>query len=144
MQNALSLRVSILLFVISFTFGCGGQVTVDSARSSQVSYDEALTLVNSGSYSQALPLLNKAIESGGLSADIYADALLLRSRCYCDAGDLEKGEADLSHAEQGTPNPAQFEIAKGTLLFKKGKKAEADAAFKAAKKIDKSAVIPKL
>ncbi len=140
--NNLPKWIAILVILLS-TVGCGAKVTVKDNRSSQVAFDEALALVDSGSYVQALPLLEKSIASGGLSADFYATALLLRSRCYSDAGELEKANADLEHADQGSPNPAQFQLAKGSLLAKQGKKAEADLAFKAAKKADPSIKLPK-
>jgi len=126
------------------TAGCGGKVPEKDNRTAQVAFDDAIQLVDAGRYSQALPLLEIAIASGGLSADLYAEALLLRSRCFSDAGDMAKAEADLTHSEQGSPNPAKFQLAKGTLLSKQGKKAEADAAFKAAKKIDPTIKLPKL
>jgi len=126
------------------TAGCSGNVPEKDNRIAQVAFDDAIKLVDAESYSQALPLLENAIASGGLSADLYAEALLLRSRCFSDAGDLGKAEADLTLSEQGSPNPAKFQLAKGTLLSKQGKKAEADAAFKAAKKIDATIKLPKL
>ncbi len=123
--------------------GCGSQVRENDNRTAQMSFDEAVPLVDSGNYKQALPLLEKSISAGGLSADMYALALLLRSRCHSEMGDIEKAQADLDHAEQGSPNAAQLLLGKGTLLAKQGKKAEADAAFKAAKKADPSIKIPK-
>ena len=101
-------------------------------------------MVDSGSYAQALPLLEKAIASGGLSADFFASALLLRSRCYSDSGELELAKADIERADLGSPNPANVYLAKGCLLAKQGKKTEADAAFKAAKKADPLIKLPKL
>ena len=139
----INLRIVAMVSALVFTVGCGSKVSVEDNRSSQVAYDEALSLIDSGGYAQALPLLEKSIASGGLSADFYASALLLRSRCHCDAGDLEKAQLDLDHAEQGTPSPAQYQLAKGCLLAKQGKKAEADAAFKAAKKADPTIKLPK-
>ena len=143
MPNYFCFRFVAMLMVLCLSVGCGSKGSVADNRSSQVAYDEALSLVESGSYSQALPLLDKSIASGGLSADFYASALLLRSRCFCDAGELEKAQADLDHAEQGTPSPGQYQLAKGSLLAKQGKKAEADAAFKAAKKADPTIKLPK-
>ncbi len=143
METNSLLGFSGILWILLTTIGCGSKVSVGDNRSSQVAFDEALGLVESGGYAQALPLLEKAIASGGLSADFYATALLLRSRCYCEAGELEKASADLEHADQGSPNPAQFQLAKGMLLAKQGKKAEADLAFKAAKRADPSIKLPK-
>jgi tetratricopeptide (TPR) repeat protein len=133
---------SCLVIACCVATGCGGKVQEKDNRTAQVAFDDAIKLVDAGSYSQALPLLDSAIASGGLSADLYAEALLLRSRCYADAGALDKAEADLSHSEQGSPSPAKFQFAKGFLLSKQGKKAEADAAFKAAKKIDPTIKLP--
>ncbi len=142
-KTGLLLNWIYLVVGLLLTTGCGPRVSVDDNRNSQVAYDEALNWIDSGSYSQALPLLDKAIASGGLSADYFATALLMRSRCYSDAGELEKAQADLEHAEQGSPSPAQLQLAKGSLLAKQGKKAEADAAFKAAKRADPSIKLPK-
>ncbi len=143
-RSTIALSVTLLCLGLGLAMaGCKGSVSESSHRNAQVAFDEASTLVQSADYAGALPLLEKAIGAGGLPADVYADALLLRSRCYAQTGDLQKAEEDLNHAEQGSPNPAQFQIAKGTLLLKQGKKAEADAAFKNAKKLDKNAVIPK-
>ena len=138
-----SVRISFLLFACCLAAGCGGKVPEKDNRTAQVAFDDAVKLVEAESYSQALPLLESAIAAGGLSADLYAEALLLRSRCHADAGALDKAEADLTLSEQGSPSPAKFQFAKGTLLSKQGKKAEADAAFKAAKKIDPSIKLPK-
>ena len=137
------LDFSALVLMLMLISGCGSSVSPDDNRSSQVAFDEALSLIESGSYSQALPLLDKSIASGGLSADYFATALLLRSRCYSDAGETEKAQADLDHAEQGAPSPSQFLLAKAALFAKQGKKAEADAAFKAAKKGDPTIKLPK-
>lgn len=131
------------LVFFTFIIGCGSKVRENDNRTAQMSFDEAVPLVDSGDYKQALPLLEKSISAGGLSADMYAVALLLRSRCYSETGNVEKAQADLDHAEQGSPNAAQLLLAKGTLLAKQGKKAEADAAFKAAKKADPSIKTPK-
>ena len=134
---------SFLLIACCLATGCGGKVPEKDNRTAQVAFDDAVKLIETESYSQALPLLESAIATGGLSADLYAEALLLRSRCHADAGALDKAEADLTLSEQGSPSPAKFQLAKGTLLSKQGKKAEADAAFKAAKKIDPSIKLPK-
>ena len=143
----ISIRLCSPLFALALfstlMIGCGSPVREDDNRTAQMSFDEAVPLIDAENYQQALPLLEKSIAAGGLSADIYAVALLLRSRCYCDKGDIEKAQADLNHAEQGSPNTAQLLLAKGTLLAKQGKQAESDTAFKAAKKADPSIKLPK-
>lgn len=132
-----------LLLLGCLVLGCEKTVSETDSRSSQVSLDQAIAFIDSGSYSSALPLLDASIASGGLSADQYADALLLRACCHTDSGDLEKAEADLTLVEQGAPNPAKFQLTKGMLLTKQGKKSEAAAAFKLAKQLDPSIKIPK-
>ena len=132
-----------LALLSSLIMGCSSAAREGDNRSAQMSFDEAVPLIDSGNYQQALPLLEKSIAAGGLSADMYSVALLLRSRCYSDKGNVELAQADLDHAEQGSPNAAQLLLAKGTLLAKQGKKTEADAAFKAAKKADSSIKLPK-
>jgi tetratricopeptide (TPR) repeat protein len=143
MPNQFVVRFCAMPIALCLVMGCGSKESIEVNRVSQVSYDEALKLVESGSYAQALPLLDQSITAGGLSADLYASALLLRSRCYSDANELEKAQADLDHAEQGSPSPAEYQLAKGCLLAKQGKKSEADAAFKAAKKLDSTITLPK-
>lgn len=138
------LRVFLGLVLLASCVACSKQVPVEANRTSQVSLDEAIQLVQSGSYSQALPLLEKAIASGGLQADTLADAYTYRARCYADANEIEKATQDLSFAEQGSASPALYLVAKGTLLHKQGKKAEAETAFRNAKQIDKNVVVPKL
>ncbi|MCY2983032.1 MAG: hypothetical protein NTY15_05270 [Planctomycetota bacterium] len=138
-----SVDMSCLLMACCLATGCGGKVPEKDNRTAQVAFDDAVKLVETESYSQALPLLESAIATGGLSADLYAEALLLRSRCHADAGALDKAEVDLTLSERGSPSPAKFQLAKGALLSKQGKKAEADAAFKAAKKIDPTIKLPK-
>ena len=143
----ISIRLCPTLFLVvlisSLMIGCSSPVREGDSRTAQMSFDEAVPLIDAGNYQQALPLLEKSIAAGGLSADIYAVALLLRSRCYSDQGDIAKAQADLNHAEQGSPNIAQLLLAKGTLLAKQGKQAESDTAFKAAKKADPSIILPK-
>ena len=143
----ISIRLCSTLFLVvlisSLMIGCSSPVREGDSRTAQMSFDEAVPLIDAGNYQQALPLLEKSIAVGGLSADIYAVALLLRSRCYSDKGDIAKAQADLNHAEQGSPNIAQLLLAKGTLLAKQGKQAESDIAFKAAKKADPSIILPK-
>ena len=143
----ISIRLCSTLFLVivipSLMIGCSSPVREGDSRTAQMSFDEAVPLIDAGNYQQALPLLEKSIAVGGLSADIYAVALLLRSRCYSDKGDIAKAQADLNHAEQGSPNIAQLLLAKGTLLAKQGKQAESDTAFKAAKKADPSIILPK-
>ena len=133
----------VLLLLGCLVLGCEKTISETDSRSSQVSLDQAIAFIDSGSYSSALPLLDASIASGGLSADQYADALLLRACCHTDSGDLEKAEADLTLVEQGAPNPAKFQLTKGMLLTKQGKKSEAAAAFKLAKQLDPSIKIPK-
>jgi tetratricopeptide (TPR) repeat protein len=142
-QFRFALQCCCVFLACCLVTGCSATIPEKDNRTAQVAFDEAIKLVETESYSQALPLLESAIATGALSADLYAEALLLRSRCHAEAGALDKAEADLTLSEQGSPSPAKFQLAKGTLLLKQGKKAEADAAFKAAKKIDPSIKLPK-
>jgi tetratricopeptide (TPR) repeat protein len=124
--------------------GCEKPISEHDNRMSQVAYEEAIQLVDASSFDEALSVVNEAIAAGGLSADQYADALLLRCRCQCNLGNMEQAESDLAKAELGSPNPASFELARGILLSKQGKKRDSEEAFKLAKKIDPSIKIPVL
>ena len=63
--------------------GCMGESSTIAVRTAQVAFDEAVPLLNDNDYSQALPKLESAIQSGSLSADQFAMALLMRYRSGC-------------------------------------------------------------
>lgn len=132
-----------LLIASIFFLGCSDQVPADSIKRGQVAFDEAIQLLSAGKHADAKLLLDQSIESGGLAADQLAEALLCRAQCHAEEGNMELALKDLEHAEQGSPNQARYLVVKGSLLRKQGKKAESDAAFREAKRIDKSIKLPK-
>lgn len=111
-------------------------------QSSEVGLQESIKLIEGKQCSQALPILEKCINDGGLNADLLSIALLQRARCHIDAGNLEAATQDLERAEQGTAPPDQLSLTKGLLLRKQGKTSEANAEFAKAKKISPKLKIP--
>jgi tetratricopeptide (TPR) repeat protein len=133
----------ILIVCYLCCIGCMGESSTIAVRTAQVAFDEAVPLLNDDDYSQALPKLESAIQSGSLTADQFATALLMRSRCYAASSEFDKAKADIDLAEQGSPNEASLQIAKGYLLAKQGNEAESRSAYQAALDIDPAALIPK-
>ncbi len=129
-------------FVLSPLVGCGDGAGEDVVRSAQVSLDEALAKEASGDLPNALQAIDAALSNGGLDPDQLAEGYLLRARCYCASGELDKAQADLEAADQGAPNPAKLHLTRGMLLDKQGKAAEAKAEYSLAKKADPSIKIP--
>lgn len=132
-----------LLIVNLLLFGCSNQVPADSIKRGQIAFDEAIQLLGAGKHADAKLLLDQSIASGGLAADQLAEALLYRAQCHAEEGNMDLAQKDLEHAEQGSPNQARYLVVKGSLLRKQGKKAESDAAFREAKRNDKSIKLPK-
>jgi tetratricopeptide (TPR) repeat protein len=132
----------VFVFVLGTLTGCGKSADEDLLRSAQVTFDDALAREASGDFAGALPLIDAALVNGGLNPDQLADGYLLRARCYCASGDLEKAQADIETADQGAPNPAMLHLTRGMLLDKQGKSAEAKAEFTKAKKADPMITLP--
>ena len=107
-----------------------------SVADAETAVDQAREAIKTGGFQTALPLLDQAIESPGLNADLYADAVAMRAVCHASAGDLEQARTDLQEAEMGAPNEALLHFAKGMVLDKEGKASEAKREFSAAKKLD--------
>ncbi len=137
-------RIALLIVVLFLVpTGCSnGTMDKNVIQSGEVGLQEATKLVEGNQYAQALPILDKCINDGGLNADLLSMALIQRARCHVDAGNTEAAAQDLERAEQGSAPPDQFHLAKGLLLRKQGKSAEASAEFAKAKKASPKIKIP--
>ena len=144
MNATLSGLQSVVLVTVLFAMGCSSQIASDVVQSSQASLDQAKSLVvKGGSSSEALTLLDSAILDPGLDADQYVEAVLLRARCYADAGEFEKAEADLEEAELGDPGEALLHFTKAIVYDKQGKAKESKKEFAIARRLDSSLKMPK-
>jgi tetratricopeptide (TPR) repeat protein len=123
--------------------GCGAALSKNAVQSAQVSLDSAMELEKSGKYDDAIPLVTSAVTQGGLNGDQLCEALLLRSRCYSLAGQLDEATKDLEAVEQGSPNPASWHYSRAVLFAKQNKNAESKAEFAKALKIDPKLKMPK-
>lgn len=133
-----------LLFACVVTAtGCSEKVASSSIASAQQALEQARDMVAGDNAAGALPLLSQAIGEGGLDADQYAEAFLLRAQCYALGGDVEKAQADLEQAELGAPSQGLLHLTRGIILSQQGKESEARKEFAAAKRLDSSLVIPK-
>jgi len=122
--------------------GCGKGGNEDLLRNAQVIFDDALAKEASGDLVGALPLIDSALTAGGLNVDQLAEGYLLRARCYAASGELDKAQADIDAADQGSPNPAAMHLTRGILLDKQGKSSEANAEFRKAKQADPTIKLP--
>ena len=119
--------------------GCSRQSAIpkDIVATAESSYEQALAMINSKSYSEALALLDKALgEGGGLNADMVTDAYVARARCHAELGNLDKAQADISEAEKGTGDLANLLLVQGILAMKKGDDATAQSNFSRAREIN--------
>ncbi len=67
----------VLLIVLA---GCSGSKMDESViQSSEVNLQEAIKLVEGNQCAQALPMLDKCINEGGLNADLLSTALIQRA-----------------------------------------------------------------
>lgn len=142
MFSSRAVHCLILAFAVGVTAGCSKQADEELFRNAQVTFDEALAKEASGDVAGTLPLIDAALTNGGLNPDQLAEGYLLRARCFCASGELDKAQLDIDMAEQGAPNPAKLHLTRGLLLNKQGKAAEANAEFSKAKKADPTLTLP--
>jgi Flp pilus assembly protein TadD len=124
--------------------GCGGsKIDPKSVASGEAEFEQAKTMVSSGDHAGALTKLDNAIKGGGLSADLYSEAVLYRAQCHAMTGDVNAANSDLETASYGSPSEVLLEYTKGVVYDKQGKAAESKAAFAKVKKLDPSLKLPK-
>lgn len=126
--------------------GCGQGTVVEEqqALDAQAAYDAGLSAFADGNLGQARSHFDAALTGSGLSVDCLVDAQLKRSMCAAADGDFDTAQADLDEAAQGVMDEPQLHVARGFLLAKQGKQAEAEAEFSKAKQINPRVEIPAL
>lgn len=133
-----SRRFFLIAFCL-FTPGCGKQgIAPESIADSQEAFDAGRDKVDSGDYSGALALLSRAVDAPGLDPDQLCSALLYRSICFSQTGDLNRAASDIEEAEMGGPSEALLIYAKAIMLENKGEYAAATKLFSAARRLDAS------
>lgn len=134
------LNVASRLFVISALvglLGCSSQdVDSNQIADAQQGYDDALELMESGSYAEALPILDQVLADPGLDPDQAATALLMRAVCKADAGDTDAAEADIQEAEMGGPPEGWLNFAKAALAEKNGDASTAKKLYSKARRLN--------
>lgn len=125
-----------------FIAGCSNGLSKSQLESAQAASEKASELEKSGSYAEALPLIDAAISKGGLNPDQLSEAYLLRARCSCALDKLEDAERDVGFAEQGSPNPASWHFTRAILFAKQKKSADSKAEFAKAVRIDPKLKMP--
>jgi tetratricopeptide (TPR) repeat protein len=137
-----TLRTLICILALA-CLGCsGGGMSKSQLQSAQSAMEKAIEAESAGRFSDALPLIESAVSTGGLNPDQLSEAYLIRSRCYSMTGKTDLAEKDLSSAEQGAPSPASFAFTKAILLLKQNKLAESKAEFNKAVKLDPKLKMP--
>ena len=132
-----------IVFLWIASAGCSsGQVGQSVIQTGETSLQEAIKLVESNQFDQALPLLDKCINTGGLNADLLSGALVHRARCHIETGKTDEASQDLERAEQGSAPMDQLYVTKGLLLRKQGNSQGASAEFAKAKKLSPKIKIP--
>ncbi|HBE72072.1 MAG TPA: hypothetical protein DDW52_28375 [Planctomycetaceae bacterium] len=125
--------ISILLGL----FGCSSQdVDSNQIANAQQGYDDASELVESGSYAEALPILDQVLADPGLDPDQAATALLMRAVCYAESGDTAAAEADIQEAEMGGPPDGWLNFAKAAVAEKNGDASAAKKLYSKARRLN--------
>ena len=115
-------------FVVGLSAGCGPRpISATTVSSSQAAWDRAVAAFESGDVATALESLNLALGStGGLSGDLYVDALLMRAVCLAAERRSDEADADLELAAEGVTDPDQLCIARAAVCFSRGERKAAE------------------
>lgn len=135
-----------LVAVVSMSItlvGCGDRgMPGSSIELRQQQFDDGLRKYQLNDYSTAKAEFDKALSGGGLSADQYSDALLMRAECSIHLGDVTTAQKDIEIAEKAATDTARLNMVKGLLARKNGDAAGAAAFFQAALAENPELVIP--
>lgn len=134
--------LSIWLGMLALISGCGAPQAIDAnlLADAQVSYDTALEAEKLGDQQEALRLLNQALDpKAGLSPDLAADARILRAVVLARLDRASESHADLDSAAEGAGDLSAVHVARAFVFEKEGKKSEASAEMKKARRLNKSA-----
>ena len=132
-ENAAGFCLSIAVVVL--LLGCGRAALVQRLAASEAAYWSAKNAVVNRQYETAGQRLDIAIQAGGLSPDLLADAFAIRAVCHAHRGALEEARRDLQMASRGA-SPDLLLSAQSFVLRRQGKTAEADSTWHAAQSMN--------
>lgn len=121
--------------------GCGPRRVADATfATAQGAWDRASQSLDAGELAVALEALDLALAAGaGLHADLYVDALLMRSVCLAAVRRWEDAAVDLEMAAEGATDWDQVCIARAALARSRGEPLEAERELAEARKLNPKA-----
>jgi Tfp pilus assembly protein PilF len=131
-----SLGLGILAIVV-ITAGCGGSGQAEPRIGATAALEAGIQSLEGGDFQAAIESFEYALESGLLNADSTVECLIQRAIAQAAGGDLESALADLHRAEQGPSDLAKIFAVRSFVLEKQGKRAEANAAWVQAQRINR-------
>ena len=126
------------LLALLLSVGCSSGTTATDVVTAQNALEQGFDFVRANNVGEALPLLDQAIETGGLNPDQFAEAMMLRAWCHAKIGDLEKAKQDQTEAEMGSPSPGLICFVNAAILEQEGDTKQAARELAKAIKLDPS------
>lgn len=134
------LMAGILCFLAS---GCGpAQIAESKIASSEKNVSDSVAAFASGDATQAEQSASQAIDGGGLPADLFVQALMVRAAARGVLGSHDTALADLDQAAQGAGELDKVHALRSLILAAKGDSQGAAAELAKAKQINKNVKVP--
>ena len=133
MKHSSSAQWPLLLALV--TLGCGGPGGNPADReAANRDYNEAVAALQSQDFQTAVDKFSRALETGYLNADRYVDASVQRAIGLAGLGDFDAAHAALDELEKDAQVIEVSYAARGFIFEKQGRKKQAAAAWKKARR----------
>jgi hypothetical protein len=134
----------LLAVVVCFlTAGCQpSQIAESKIASSEKNVAASLTAFMSGDVTTAEQTATQAIEGGGLPADLFVQALMIRAAARGILGSYDNALADLDQAAQGAGDMDKVHALRSLILTAKGDPQGSAAELAKAKQINRNVKVP--
>lgn len=133
----------IVIAMIALVAGCSPpQVAESKVASSEKSVADAIASFAAGDAAKAEQAASQAIDGGGLPADLFVQALMVRAAARGSLGSYDTALADLDQAAQGAGEMEKVHVLRSLILTGKGDTQAAAAVLAKAKEINKNVKVP--
>jgi|GEM_PF-6252588 len=137
------LKISVAATLGLLAVGCGpSQIAESKVASSEKSVADSVSAFASGDATQAEQAASQAIDGGGLPADLFVQALMVRAAARGILGSYNTALADLDQAAQGAGEMDKVHALRSLILTAKGDSPAAAAELAKAKQINKNVKVP--
>lgn len=123
--------------------GCGpGQIPANNVADSEKNLASAVQEFAASNFASGAQLAGQAIDGGGLSPDLYVQALLVRAASRAAQANFDEALADLDIAAQGAAEMDKVHGLRSLVLTAKGDTAAAADELKKAMQCNKNLKLP--